>query len=307
MPRRRSANSRARASRSSQSRRACSASGSRSLRSQRTPVALREELTATARERIWRFIALPYLRPVSRRLHWTVLGLSLAVGVGIGAVIAVARSSSTAPAAPVADTRTPAIGEPAARSRRAAQRDGSRLHADRPVRQARLAALAPRQGRRRLVQRPRVHDHLPAHDDGAAPRQEAARAGGARGSSCSGSAPTPRRRRSSGCGTYSQAHGMLHKWRFLTGSLPELKRVWRAYGIEAAVVNGTIDHTPATYVIDPRRPRVAALPDADGVLEREPARVRARAEHRRAASRPPAAARHAIPRKDRSRRPAAAR
>ena len=45
---------------------------------------------------------------------------------------------------------------------------------------------------------------------------------------------------------------MLHKWRFLTGSLPELKRVWRAYGIEAAVVNGTIDHTPATYVIDPR-------------------------------------------------------
>jgi len=50
---------------------------------------------------------------------------------------------------------------------------------------------------------------------------------------------------------YSQAHGMLHKWRFLTGSLPELKRVWRAYGIEAAVVKGTIDHTPATYVIDP--------------------------------------------------------
>ena len=50
---------------------------------------------------------------------------------------------------------------------------------------------------------------------------------------------------------YSQAHGMLHKWRFLTGSLAELKRVWRAYGIEAAVVKGTIDHTPATYVIDP--------------------------------------------------------
>ena len=45
---------------------------------------------------------------------------------------------------------------------------------------------------------------------------------------------------------------MLHKWRFLTGSLPELKRVWRAYGIAAAVVNGSIDHTPATYVIDSR-------------------------------------------------------
>lgn len=51
---------------------------------------------------------------------------------------------------------------------------------------------------------------------------------------------------------YSRAHGMLHKWRFLTGSLPELKRVWHAYGIEAAVVGGMIDHTPATYVIDSR-------------------------------------------------------
>ena len=51
---------------------------------------------------------------------------------------------------------------------------------------------------------------------------------------------------------YSKAHGMLHKWRFLTGSLPELRHVWNAYGIEAAVVNGAIDHTPATYVIDAR-------------------------------------------------------
>jgi cytochrome oxidase Cu insertion factor (SCO1/SenC/PrrC family) len=50
---------------------------------------------------------------------------------------------------------------------------------------------------------------------------------------------------------YSRAHGMLHKWRFLTGSLGELKRVWRAYGIEAEVVKGMVDHTPATFVIDP--------------------------------------------------------
>ena len=111
--------------------------------------------------------------------------------------------------------------------------------------------LAPRQGRRPHLQRPGVHDDLPAHDDRPAAGEEAARAGRLRRSSCSGSAPTPRRRRSSGCAAYSQAHGMMHKWRFLTGSLPELKRVWRAYGIEAAVVNGTIDHTPATYVIDP--------------------------------------------------------
>jgi cytochrome oxidase Cu insertion factor (SCO1/SenC/PrrC family) len=51
---------------------------------------------------------------------------------------------------------------------------------------------------------------------------------------------------------YSRVHRMLHKWDFLTGSLTELKSVWRDYNIEAAVVKGAIDHTPATFVIDPR-------------------------------------------------------
>jgi cytochrome oxidase Cu insertion factor (SCO1/SenC/PrrC family) len=51
---------------------------------------------------------------------------------------------------------------------------------------------------------------------------------------------------------YSRAHRMMHKWRFLTGSLAHLKRVWKDYGIAAQVVQGTIDHTPATYVIDTR-------------------------------------------------------
>ena len=50
---------------------------------------------------------------------------------------------------------------------------------------------------------------------------------------------------------YSRVHGMMREWRFLTGSLPELKRVWRAYRIEAAVVGGSVDHTPATFVIGP--------------------------------------------------------
>jgi hypothetical protein len=50
---------------------------------------------------------------------------------------------------------------------------------------------------------------------------------------------------------YSRVHGMLHKWRFLTGSLPELRRVWHKYYIAAAVMNGSVDHTPATYVIGP--------------------------------------------------------
>jgi cytochrome oxidase Cu insertion factor (SCO1/SenC/PrrC family) len=50
---------------------------------------------------------------------------------------------------------------------------------------------------------------------------------------------------------YSEAHGMIRKWLFLTGPLPRLKRVWSAYGIAAAVIAGAVDHTPATYVIDP--------------------------------------------------------
>jgi cytochrome oxidase Cu insertion factor (SCO1/SenC/PrrC family)/thiol-disulfide isomerase/thioredoxin len=50
---------------------------------------------------------------------------------------------------------------------------------------------------------------------------------------------------------YSQAHGMIKRWRFLTGSRAELRRVWRAYGIEANVLRGQIDHTPAMFAIDP--------------------------------------------------------
>jgi cytochrome oxidase Cu insertion factor (SCO1/SenC/PrrC family) len=57
---------------------------------------------------------------------------------------------------------------------------------------------------------------------------------------------------------YSRAHEMTNQWYFLTAALPELKRVWRAYGIEAAVVRGQIDHTPAIYVID-RRGRLRRL------------------------------------------------
>jgi thiol-disulfide isomerase/thioredoxin len=45
---------------------------------------------------------------------------------------------------------------------------------------------------------------------------------------------------------------MLHAWRFLTGSLLALKRVWRAYDIDVQIETGQIDHTPALFVIDPR-------------------------------------------------------
>jgi cytochrome oxidase Cu insertion factor (SCO1/SenC/PrrC family)/thiol-disulfide isomerase/thioredoxin len=50
---------------------------------------------------------------------------------------------------------------------------------------------------------------------------------------------------------YSQAHGMMGRWRFLTGSPAQLKRVWRAYHIAVQIERGQIDHTPALYVIAP--------------------------------------------------------
>jgi cytochrome oxidase Cu insertion factor (SCO1/SenC/PrrC family)/thiol-disulfide isomerase/thioredoxin len=50
---------------------------------------------------------------------------------------------------------------------------------------------------------------------------------------------------------YSEAHGMVHQWRFLTGSPAALKQVWRAYKIEVAIEQGQIDHTPALFMIDP--------------------------------------------------------
>ena len=52
--------------------------------------------------------------------------------------------------------------------------------------------------------------------------------------------------------SYSELHGMLHAWHFLTGSLPQLKRVWQQYAVEAAVEHGQISHTPALFVIDPQ-------------------------------------------------------
>jgi cytochrome oxidase Cu insertion factor (SCO1/SenC/PrrC family)/thiol-disulfide isomerase/thioredoxin len=52
--------------------------------------------------------------------------------------------------------------------------------------------------------------------------------------------------------SYSELHGMQHAWHFLTGSRPELARVWKQYGVEAAIERGQITHTPALFVIDPR-------------------------------------------------------
>src|ERR1700761_7480542 len=49
---------------------------------------------------------------------------------------------------------------------------------------------------------------------------------------------------------YSRAHGMTNEWDFLTGPVPQLKAVWKAYDIAVQIADGDIDHTPALYVID---------------------------------------------------------
>jgi len=49
---------------------------------------------------------------------------------------------------------------------------------------------------------------------------------------------------------YSRVHGMINQWDFLTGSLAQLKSVWKAYNIDVQIESGQIDHTPALYVID---------------------------------------------------------
>jgi cytochrome oxidase Cu insertion factor (SCO1/SenC/PrrC family) len=51
---------------------------------------------------------------------------------------------------------------------------------------------------------------------------------------------------------YSRAHGMVNQWDFLTGSLAQLRAVWRAYHIAVQIERGQIDHTPALFVIDQR-------------------------------------------------------
>jgi cytochrome oxidase Cu insertion factor (SCO1/SenC/PrrC family) len=51
---------------------------------------------------------------------------------------------------------------------------------------------------------------------------------------------------------YSQAHGMVNQWDFLTGSPAQLAAVWKAYHIAVQIDQGQIDHTPALFVIDQR-------------------------------------------------------
>jgi cytochrome oxidase Cu insertion factor (SCO1/SenC/PrrC family) len=52
--------------------------------------------------------------------------------------------------------------------------------------------------------------------------------------------------------SYSQLHGMLYQWRYLTGSLTQLLGVWKAYSVGVTISASQIDHQPAIFVITPQ-------------------------------------------------------
>jgi cytochrome oxidase Cu insertion factor (SCO1/SenC/PrrC family) len=58
--------------------------------------------------------------------------------------------------------------------------------------------------------------------------------------------------------SYSQLHGMLYQWRYLTGSLSQLQTVWKDYSIGVTVNENQIDHEPAIFVIN-QQGRLAKL------------------------------------------------
>jgi cytochrome oxidase Cu insertion factor (SCO1/SenC/PrrC family) len=192
---------------------------------------------------------------VSRRLHVIVLGVALAVGVGIGAAVAIARSSGS-PAKPIS------MGPTANRNPRLDP--GTRLGGVAPG-----FTLTDQFGKRVALSSFRGKVVVLSFNDPECTTicpltttalLQAKKLLGSAGSQVQlvGIGANPEKTQVKWVRDYSRVHGMAHKWRFLTGSLPELKRVWHAYHIEAAVVQGAIDHTPATYVID-RRGRFSRL------------------------------------------------
>ncbi len=52
--------------------------------------------------------------------------------------------------------------------------------------------------------------------------------------------------------SYSEVHGMVHAWDFLTGPLPRLRSVWRQYSIGVEINHNLVDHDPAVFVISPQ-------------------------------------------------------
>jgi cytochrome oxidase Cu insertion factor (SCO1/SenC/PrrC family) len=50
--------------------------------------------------------------------------------------------------------------------------------------------------------------------------------------------------------SYSQLHGMLYQWQYLTGSPAQLQSVWKAYSVGVTISQNQTDHEPAIFVIN---------------------------------------------------------
>lgn len=187
---------------------------------------------------------------MSRRLQWIVLGTALLAGIAIGTAVAATRSSGAPQPLPV--SATPAI------TRNPYLDPGSPLNARAPA-----FTLTDQFGKRVSLGSFRGKVVVLTFNDPectticpltttALLHAKALLGPAASRVQLLGVGANPEATQVKWVHDYSQVHGMLHKWDFLTGSLPELRRVWHDYGIEAAVINNAIDHTPATYIIDQR-------------------------------------------------------
>jgi cytochrome oxidase Cu insertion factor (SCO1/SenC/PrrC family) len=184
---------------------------------------------------------------VSRRLHWIVLGIALLVGIGVGAAVEATRSSGT----PVPVSATPGPQNPALDP-------GSALNEIAPA-----FTLTDQFGKKVSLSSFRGKVVVLTFNDPlctticpltttALLHAKALLGPAASDVQLLGVGANPEATQVKWVRDYSRVHQMTNKWRFLTGSLPQLRRVWREYYIDAAVMNGAIDHTPATYVIDTR-------------------------------------------------------
>jgi cytochrome oxidase Cu insertion factor (SCO1/SenC/PrrC family) len=184
---------------------------------------------------------------VSRRLHWIVLGIALLVGIGVGAAISIARSPG-APATPDVSP-PPAMANPRLDPGTAISGVAPRFTLTDQF--GKRVSLSSFRGKVVVLSfnDPECTTICPLTTTALLHAKELLGPASSR-VELLGVGANPEATQVKWVRAYSQAHGMMHKWRFLTGSLPELKRVWRAYHVEAAVINDTIDHTPATYVID---------------------------------------------------------
>jgi len=185
---------------------------------------------------------------VSRRLQWVVLGIALLVGIGVGAGIAVVRSAGapTSPSAahlaianPNLDPGSPVSGT--APDFTLTDQFGERvsLHSFR----GKVVVLS--------FNDPQCTTICPLTTTALLHAKKLLGPAGAN-VQLLGVGANPEATQIKWVRAYSKAHRMMHKWLFLNGSLPQLKRVWKSYGIAAEVFHGLIDHTPATYVIDTR-------------------------------------------------------